>query len=269
MDLSGIIFAALALGWAVYLIPKALQHTDEVGVPRAVETFSQRMRVIGGARPAEAPQTPAAEAPVAQSPAVQQPVRALPTRAAARKAAARRRTVLYVLLGLTVVVSVLAGLSLAPVWTPGIPVFLIGAFLFIARTTVKRERAGRVVAPAPVAEAPTTVAVTAEAAAEVVDDTEDTVGVDRTALEAALSTPVLDEGSLWDPLPVTLPTYVSKPTARRTVRTIELTQTAMTSSGHDAADSALVREAKAREAEAKQAEAAADEAQAPRKAAGA
>ena len=50
-----------------------------------------------------------------------------------------------------------------------------------------------------------------------------------------------DEGSLWDPLPLTLPTYVGKATARRTVRTIELT--GITSSGHDEADTELARRA--------------------------
>ena len=54
-----------------------------------------------------------------------------------------------------------------------------------------------------------------------------------------------DDGSLWDPLPLTLPTYVSKPAARRTVRTIDLTQTGVTSSGHRAEDTELARKAEA------------------------
>jgi len=48
---------------------------------------------------------------------------------------------------------------------------------------------------------------------------------------------------LWDPLPVTLPTYVSKPRANRSVRTIDLADPRVSSSGRDAADSALVAEA--------------------------
>ena len=66
---------------------------------------------------------------------------------------------------------------------------------------------------------------------------EDTTGLAREELEAALA----DEGSLWDPLPMTLPTYVNKARARRTVRTIELT--GINSSGHDETDTALAREA--------------------------
>ena len=40
-------------------------------------------------------------------------------------------------------------------------------------------------------------------------------------------------GTLWDPLPVTLPTYVTKPAAtRRTVRTIDLGEPGAWTSGH-------------------------------------
>lgn len=37
-----------------------------------------------------------------------------------------------------------------------------------------------------------------------------------------LSAPITYTGSLWDPVPVTMPTYVQKPLAPRTVRTIDL-----------------------------------------------
>ena len=50
---------------------------------------------------------------------------------------------------------------------------------------------------------------------------------------------------LWDPVPVTLPTYVSKPAARRSVRTIDLDSTGVWTSGRTEADSALAREAEA------------------------
>ena len=65
---------------------------------------------------------------------------------------------------------------------------------------------------------------------------EDLDAEQREQAEAALA----DDGSLWDPLPMTLPTYVNKARARRTVRTIELT--GINSSGHDESDSALARE---------------------------
>ena len=89
---------------------------------------------------------------------------------------------------------------------------------------------------------------------------EDTTGLAREQIEAVLA----DDGSLWDPLPMTLPTYVNKARARRTVRTIELT--GMTSSGHDETDSALARDARESAQESAEAEA---EAATRRKAAGA
>jgi hypothetical protein len=47
---------------------------------------------------------------------------------------------------------------------------------------------------------------------------------------------------------VTLPTYVSKPPARRAVRTIDLDATGVWTSGRSETDSALAREAEAAEA---------------------
>ena len=50
--------------------------------------------------------------------------------------------------------------------------------------------------------------------------------------------------TLWDPVPVTLPTYVSKPAAtRRTVRTIDLDDTGVWTSGRTDADAQIAREA--------------------------
>ena len=89
---------------------------------------------------------------------------------------------------------------------------------------------------------------------------EDTAGIAREEIEAALAS----DGSLWDPLPMTLPTYVNKARARRTVRTIELT--GISSSGHDETDSTLAREAQESARESARAD---EESAARRKAAGA
>ena len=59
------------------------------------------------------------------------------------------------------------------------------------------------------------------------------------------SRPEERDPKLWDPVPVTLPTYVSKPPARRSVRTIDLDSTGVWTSGRTEADSALAREAEA------------------------
>ena len=50
--------------------------------------------------------------------------------------------------------------------------------------------------------------------------------------------------TLWDPVPVTLPTYVTKPAAtRRTVRTISLDDSGVWTSGRTDEAAALAREA--------------------------
>jgi hypothetical protein len=237
VDLSGIIFVGLAVAWAVYLIPKALRHHDEMARSRPVDRFSHTMRVLGrsGSSTTAAPEPRQATPPAPQRETAKPRTRHTVTRAAARRAAARRRRVLALLLVATAAVGVLAWRAMVPYWSIAVPAALVVLFLVVARVTVRRERT-RFPAAETVVEQPDRDA-----------DTEDTVEVSRDELAAAVAAPAPDAavledgGSLWDPLPLTLPTYVHKARARRTVRTIELTQTAgVTSSGHDAADSALV-----------------------------
>ncbi|MGN6782638.1 MAG: divisome protein SepX/GlpR [Marmoricola sp.] len=246
MDLSGVIFVALALAWAVYLIPKALQQHDELARTRSVESFSSRLRVLGAR--GRAGDDVVVEEDVAVA-AVAETVVRVPalTRAAARGAAARRRRVLAVLTVLLVATVALAAFSVVGWWAVAIPAAMIVLFLLVARLSVRRQQA-RFAAPAVTASrAPAPVESVEDDDSEDSEDSEDTVGVARADLAAAGlgEQPLADEGSLWDPLPVTLPTYVTKPAARRTVRTIELTRREVTSSGHDAADTALVRDATA------------------------
>ena len=96
MDLSAIIFVVLALAWAVYLIPKALKHHDELASDRLVEGHSDKVRILARKKRTVVTETvETVEAPVEVSAPVAA-VRApsLPTRAAARRAAQRRRRVL-------------------------------------------------------------------------------------------------------------------------------------------------------------------------------
>ena len=41
----------LAVAWAVYLIPKALKHHDEVARTRSIDRFSTAMRVLARREP--------------------------------------------------------------------------------------------------------------------------------------------------------------------------------------------------------------------------
>jgi hypothetical protein len=270
VDLSAVIFVVLAVAWAVYLIPKALKHHDEMASDRLVEGHSERVRILArrgrkveqaGSDPAAAPelQVEEVEIEVVDETRVEkvvpepepQPVapRPLPTRAAARRAARNRRRVLGVLLLVTAVVGVLAALAHAPVWSPAIPAALVVAFLLVARTAVRKQQQARRAATTSAPVVTTAQPVVPLVAQDAEQDSEQaealtaqlaeegTSAETRQEIEAVLA----DDGSLWDPLPLTLPTYVNKARARRTVRTIELT--GMTSSGHDSTDTALAREA--------------------------
>ncbi len=127
--------------------------------------------------------------------------------------AARRRGRIALLLGATTIT--LAGFSLAgiaPAWSATIPLGLLVAFLVVARFSVRAMR------------------VSLDARAHRVregygdeDTTVISLGLDEESLEISvdLSAP-RHAGVLWDPIPVTAPTYVSKPLVPRTVRTIDL-----------------------------------------------
>jgi hypothetical protein len=232
VDLSGLIFVALAVAWAAYLIPKALRHHDDVVRGRSIDRFSHSMRVLArrepvSARTARLVVTPArpTSGPPAPSPDEQDVVR----RAAAHRATRRRRRVLGLLLlalAGTVTASALGRLG----WTyAAIPVALLVGWLVACRLMVRREQAWQ----------PSELSV-----ADVADEVRDAETPEATT---EVPTPPRDP-KLWDPVPVTLPTYVSKPPARRSVRTIDLDATGVWTSGRTEADAALAREADAAEA---------------------
>lgn len=143
-------------------------------------------------------------------------------------------------------------------WAPAIPAAVVVGFLVLARVLVRREQrawqgvVGRgsepaqplaPAAPLVVADLPRfapSITVPVVPPVQVVSGLDDTAGVPVGI--TAVTVDAAAEG-LWDPLPVTLPTYVSKPRAHRSVRTIDLLEPGVMSSGRNAADSALVAEA--------------------------
>src|SRR3954451_22944567 len=121
--MSGLIFVALAVAWAVYLVPKALRHHDDVVRSRSVDRFSHTMRVLARREPVSrrsarlvvTPGRPASETNVVTKPTTgRAPVDPTPAqlrvrRAAAKRATARRRNVLaLILVGNLAVVTVAA-----------------------------------------------------------------------------------------------------------------------------------------------------------------
>ncbi|NHA00646.1 hypothetical protein G5V59_13090 [Nocardioides sp. W3-2-3] len=247
MDLSSLIFVALFVAWAVYLVPKALRSHEEETDSRSVEGFSDRLRVlarrdavsasesvlVSGEMPAVVDEEPAAPTP---APRASRPARSV-------SAAQRRRRVLTFLLILNVALVALAvGKVAHPVWI-GLSASLLAAWLVACRLMVRRERASRVAA---VRKRRRTLAeeeieaedVASDVAEEPVALSDDTDEIPVVVAEVVDEVPVVGpavEG--WTPVPVTLPTYVAKAPAGRTVRTIDLDSTGVWSSGRNDADS--------------------------------
>ena len=153
------------------------------------------------------------------------------------------------LLATLVVVGLAASGVIGWVWT-AIPVAVVVAWLVACRLMVRQERAVRV--PRAAASRRTPVPAAAVAVAEPAPvETAEAVAVaapdvfEDTSSMPAVQVPPVDP-TLWDPVPVTLPTYVTKPAAtRRTVRTIDLDDSGVWTSGRTDADAAIARDAHA------------------------
>lgn len=233
---TGLIFAAVIAVWVAYGVPLALRRYDESSRAGSVSSFSGAMRILTHRADPSVDSTTAAPAPV--------PV----TREAARTAARRRRRTLLTLVTLTVVVAVLAVLAVVPRLFVAVPLVLVAVWLVACRVQVRAEL-GRGRRPA------------ADGAGDDADDeltviispqVEDDAPHRRHLMEAAplqsadlveaeiAAVPVMSNtgATLWDPIPVTLPTYVTKPRVTRTIRTIEFGEPGAWTSGHVAGQDA-------------------------------
>ena len=279
MDLSALIFVALAVAWAVYLIPKALKHHDEVVRSRSVEKFSHTMRVLARREPVDrrnarlvvspikADARPPVETkahvapepvPSAPAPAVRRTSSPQVERASARRAARRRRNVLALIGVANAVVVALAAASVI-VWPwVAAPVVLLVAWLVACRVSVRSERAQRgarsaieIGYPPLVEEEHDDTELTGELPAVTPPQPRAPAAPAPAPAETspAGESPSVVTGEIavvggWDMVPTTLPTYVTKSTAqRRTVSTIDLDSTGVWSSGRNDDDSALARSA--------------------------
>lgn len=181
-----------------------------------------------------------------------------PTRAAARLAAQRRRRTLFTLVGFLAFMSGLVGFGPVPVVWLSVPAGLIVAWLVACRLQVRSEYGiGRPVSE--VIKRPSMAARKREvirsaddedtiivssphedvdpARRHVVEDTPMPVDAFDEKLMIAVPSVTTAGEAVWDPLPVTVPTYVTKPRVGRTVRTIDFTMPGTWTSGHVEAES--------------------------------
>ena len=247
---SGVIYGLIVCVWAAFLVPRALRRYDEASRARSIERFSSAMRVLGrrteiehrrdleadGADPAAPNVTLRKESQLVVEPAPE--MRPRPNPAAARAAAERRQLVVFSLFIATLAVGCLAGFGVVPVWAVVVPLLLLALFLYAcrrrarpdadafweaARYAASRESLRRGIRVAASSESPD------EPSVVVRTSVEDAVAQQHVDV---VSVRTEDGQDLWDPVPVTLPTYVSKPAAHRTIRTIELGEPGAYSAGH-------------------------------------
>ncbi len=256
---SGLIIAFVVVVWAAYFIPLALRRYDDASKTASVETAGALSRVIARTTKVVESETEITQ-PVVERPVVTAQVDEAPAprmdRPAARLAARRRRRTLLTLLAATAVVGGLVGFSvIAPAWIAA-PVALVVAWLVACRIQVRGELGlKRPSVKLPKVARPSIARKSRPAASKAADE-EDTIvvsgqfedinpGRKHQMEDVALEVDALDDQiviavpsvattgeALWDPLPVTLPTYVTKPRAGRTVRTIDFSQPHTWTSGH-------------------------------------
>lgn len=287
MDLSAVIFVALAVAWAVYLVPKALKHHDEVARTRSVDRFSATMRTLARREPAVATGTSAASAggrvvvtpgrpasvaevttkprgaragtPVAEAAPELTPAQRRARREAAKAAARRRRRVLGTLLVALLASVVVAALGVTSWWLVAAPGALIVMWLVACRAMVRGERrAKRVVVRTDAAGEPVAVDEVDEGVT-LLADVPPTYDVERSEdgfdeVGAVAETASIDasevDPELWEPRPVTLPTYVGKEIAPlRHAKMLHKNEKGVWTSGHDTSDSIMAQDARAAERE--------------------
>lgn len=223
MGTTGLIFAAIAIAWLAYLVPHFVRRRDDESIPDVdpADRFADSMRIIRNGT----------------APLLDQDLERIPTyevstphtrQAAIRDlhrqevlAASRRRRVLLVLLAALSLMVGLCATGVSPWWTLAIPGGLLVAFVVGARVSVgvirrsldERYRQIRN------GSNESTIFLSREDLAAV---TAARNGSTAASAAKAKADPPRSAGALWDPVPITKPTYVSKPLAPRTVRTIDL-----------------------------------------------
>ena len=215
------IFSAIAVAWLAYLVPHFVKRRGEEPADEIdpAHRFSDSLRVI---RRGTAPlldqdlaemKSYEVSTPMTRRAAIHD-LRRLDGLAAKR----RRRVLVALMMVLTAVVcTCLAGLT--PWWTVALPGGLVLAFLLVARLSVRAMRRDLDARYRTIRQGSdeATVLISRKPGAK-----DDATG-DSTPTSAV-------PGKLWDPVPITLPTYVSKPLAPRTVRTIDLSGPTVTPS---------------------------------------
>ena len=233
MEPAGLIFAALVVVWLAYLVPwfTNRDHLDPADQADPDEPLTESMTVVRRSADWDA-QNPELDisTPFTRRAALRE------IRQTARLATVRRRRLLVGLL----VVTALAGgatpfVAWLPWWTALVPAGLFVISLFIARFSTRamdRVLSARLEGLKLGWENDT---IAIKVGQPVVESSE-------VSIELSVPVPRMTS-SLWDPIPVIEPSYVTKPLVPRTVRTIDLSAPVAPMSAPPIAEVPLVRDA--------------------------
>jgi hypothetical protein len=230
-----VIYAGIIVMWAAYFIPRWLRRHEELSESRSVEKFDQAMRILSRK------ETTADQRYIVMPPRPEQPLRRPSRRRRGRQArgpagiTARRRRVLAGLLLSTLVTGLLAPFTAVP-W--GAPLALLGVVLAdLVHLRSQARRRAELARSRRAVRRRTRSRLRRFDSAERIVESRRAIVEERTAAEAARlaaqdaaeaaaraeAERLAAEAVGWAPVPVPLPTYVSKPMAARPSRPIDLT----------------------------------------------
>ena len=223
---TGVIFAAIAIAWLAYLVPHFVRRRDGEELledPDPADRFSDSMRIVRHGTAPLLDQDLEEIRPFEVSTPQTRRAAVNDLQRLERLAASRRRRVLLALMAALSAVIAFCAVGLIPWWSTAIPGGLVLIFVVVARISVRIMLKG----------------LDARYGEIRHGNNESTIFLSRkdfakSGLMAHPSSGKAESGErpgkLWDPIPITMPTYVSKPLAPRTVRTIDLSGPGMSSS---------------------------------------
>jgi hypothetical protein len=233
VDTTGLIFVALIVAWLIYLVPRHLARRTPAAPPEpALPAVTELTVTLHRGAPAETAESDDPDQDEAPAPTVAEwldslfelPVsteltrraqRHALARLARRAASARRHSLMAGLAAQTAALALwLVGLTTWVTPVAAVGVLLVGLGLLRWSTVRGRRKLEALARAIDQGQDEATVDIYIETPLSAEAEREDSVD-----LSQAIAQPQL---SLWDPLPVPAATYVSRPLAPRTIRTIDL-----------------------------------------------
>jgi len=223
---TGVIFAAIAIAWLAYLVPHFVRRRDdeaELDDSDPADRFSDSMRIVRYGTAPLLDHDLEEIAPFEVSTPQTRRAAINDLRRLERLAASRRSRVLLSLLAVLSGMIGFCTVNLVPWWSIAVPGGLLLIFVLVARISVWLMRRN----------------LDARYREIRHGNIESTIFLSRndfpkSGIEVRSMTGKTESagkpGALWDPIPITMPTYVSKPLAPRTVRTIDLSGPGVASS---------------------------------------